>query len=77
MKKVLLILMVVCVYALHQDFWLWRDNTRVFGILPIGLAYHAGFSILAAIMMFVLVKFAWPSELETVEPQQAPGEADK
>ena len=39
----------------------------MFGFLPIGLAYQAGYSILAAIMMAVLVRFAWPKHLEQVE----------
>jgi hypothetical protein len=43
----------------------------VFGFLPIGLAYHAGYSVLAAIMMAVLVKWAWPKHLESVEPDDA------
>ncbi len=65
MKKVLLTLLVVTVYLLHQDCWNWRKyEPLVFGFIPIGLAYHAGFSILAAVMMWVLVKFAWPKDLE-------------
>jgi hypothetical protein len=62
--KWLLTLMVVLVYVLHQDFWLWRDRTLVLGFLPVGLAYHAAYSILAALMMAVLVRFAWPEQLE-------------
>lgn len=59
---------MVVVYLLHQDFWNWRKiEPLVFGFLPIGLAYHAGYSILAAITMAVLVKFAWPAELDKTE----------
>jgi hypothetical protein len=62
--------MVVAIYLLHQDFWNWRTaHPLLFGFLPIGLAYHAAYSILAAIMMAVLVKFAWPKHLENVEPK--------
>ena len=60
----LLTLMVIVVYVLHQDIWFWHDRTLVLGFLPIGLAYHAAYSILAAIMMAVLVRFAWPGYLE-------------
>jgi len=64
-RKLLLTLMVIAVYILHQDFWNWKNaKTLIFGFLPIGLAYHAAYSILAAIMMAILVKFAWPSHLE-------------
>ncbi len=67
-KIILLTLFVVVVYLLHQDFWNWRKTEPlVFGFLPVGLAYHAGFSILASILMAVLVKFAWPKHLENVE----------
>lgn len=77
MKKILLILMVVTVYILHQDFWWWREHRPlVFGFIPIGLAYHAGFSMLCAFMMFMLVKFAWPSELEHVEPQHEAADSE-
>jgi hypothetical protein len=63
--KLSLILFVLAVYVVHQDFWNWhKHEPLVLGFLPIGLAYHAGFSCLAAIMMAVLVKFAWPKHLE-------------
>jgi hypothetical protein len=68
-KIFLLTLMVVAVYLLHQDFWNWKKaEPLVFGFLPIGLAYQAGYSILAAIMMAVLVRYAWPKHLEKAEP---------
>lgn len=69
-KTILLTLLVVVVYVLHQDFWNWKKaEPLVFGFLPIGLAYHAGYSILAAITMALLVKFAWPTHLENIEPE--------
>jgi hypothetical protein len=68
-KVFLLTLLILGVYVLHQDFWNWRTaEPLVFGFLPIGLAYHAGYSVLASIMMAVLVKFVWPKHLESVEP---------
>ena len=69
MKKLVLVAMVLAVYVLHQDFWNWKNSGTVLGFLPVGLAYHAGYSILAAIMMAVLVKFAWPSHLEKAEAE--------
>ncbi len=69
-KVALLTIMTILVYLLHQDSWNWKKAEPLgFGFLPIGLAYQAGYSILAAIMMAVLVKFAWPSHLEEVEPE--------
>lgn len=62
--------MVGVIYLLHQDFWNWRKaEPLLFGVLPIGLAYHVGYSLLAALMMAVLVKFAWPKHLELVEEE--------
>jgi hypothetical protein len=77
MKKLLLVLLVLAVYVLHQDFWNWKTAAPlIFGFLPIGLAYHAGYSILAAIMMAVLVRFAWPQHLESAEPRDAARKAE-
>ena len=65
-RVLLLTLLIMVVYVLHQDFWNWKSTEPlIFGFLPIGLAYHAGYSILAAIMMAILVKFVWPSHLES------------
>jgi hypothetical protein len=75
MRKLLLFLLVAGVCVLHQDNWNWKDDSLMFGFLPKGLAYHAGYSVLAAVMMAVLVKFAWPKHLENVKPQEPDGGA--
>lgn len=62
--KPLFVALVVIVILLHQDFWLWKDRTLVFGFLPIGLAYQAGYSLLASVTMALMVRFLWPKELE-------------
>jgi hypothetical protein len=73
MKNFLLFLLVALVCAAHQDLWNWRKaDPMIFGFLPAGLAYHAAYSIAAAVMMAVLVKFAWPKGLdkhETASPE--------
>jgi hypothetical protein len=69
-KVLSLTFLVLVVYALHQDFWNWtKAEPLVFGFLPVGLAYHVGYSILATITMAILVKFAWPKHLEDVQPE--------
>ena len=70
-KVFFLAVLIIGVYLLHQDFWNWKTaEPLVFGFLPIGLAYHAGYSVVAAVLMAVLVKFAWPRHLEDVESSQ-------
>jgi len=32
----------------HQDWWWWNDGTLLFGFLPVGLGYHALYSLAAA-----------------------------
>jgi len=50
--------------GLHQDFWNWDDGRLLFGFLPVGLAYHAGYSLLAASFWAFVVAWCWPSRLE-------------
>ncbi len=64
-RRFLLVVVVIAVYLLHQDFWWWRTaKPLVFGFLPVGLFYHACYSVAAALLMWLLVKYAWPSHLE-------------
>ncbi|MEX2261688.1 MAG: DUF3311 domain-containing protein [Bryobacteraceae bacterium] len=65
MKSAALAILTIVFFALHQDVWFWRTaRPLVFGFLPIGLFYHACYSIAAAMLMALLVKYAWPSHLE-------------
>lgn len=65
MKQLLLILLIVVLYLLHQDFWFWNSATPlVFGFLPIGLFYHLVYTLVISGVMWLLVKLAWPSHLE-------------
>lgn len=58
-------LVTVLVYVLHQDFWFWRGaRPLVFGFLPIGLAYHAFYTVGISLLMLYLVRRHWPSHLE-------------
>ncbi len=65
MKRSLLALAVIALYLLHQDFWFWRAATPlVFGFLPVGLFYHLCYTLVISGLMWLLVKHAWPSQLE-------------
>jgi hypothetical protein len=52
-------------FVLHQDVWFWTDRRIVLGFLPIGLAYHMGFSLATAGLWWLATRIAWPESLET------------
>ena len=68
-------ILVAVLFVLHQDFWLWNDGTLVFGFIPVGLLYHAVFSIAAALTWAAAVKYAWPKEVERFAEEGAEEEA--
>ena len=75
MKRALLALAFVMLYVLHQDVWNWRAaRPLVFGVIPFGLFYHGCFSVAASLLMWALVRFAWPRHLEE-EVEGSQGEA--
>jgi hypothetical protein len=63
-KNILLVVAVAVLYVLHQDIWFWRSSYLVFGFIPIGLLYQGCFSVAAALLMWLLVTYAWPGHLE-------------
>lgn len=54
--------LVVVLLVLHQDNWLWDDDTLLFGFMPIGLFFHACISLAAAGTWYLGTRFAWPVE---------------
>lgn len=56
--------LVLALAILHFDFWAWEDDSLLFGFLPMGLAYHAGLSVLAALSWALVVRFDWPEGIE-------------
>ena len=57
--------LVAVLYVLHQDFWFWRAaRPLVFGFLPVGLFYHAAFTLACSLLMWVLVRTSWPEHLD-------------
>jgi len=53
--KWLLYCLLVLLFLLHNDFWLWETPWLVLG-LPVGLLYHIGFCLAAALLMAAFVK---------------------
>ncbi len=52
--RVLSLFALALLFLLHQDFWLWRDETIVLG-LPVGLTYHIGLCVLGSVVFWGLV----------------------
>jgi len=70
MRTVVWLLVLTCA-ILHYDPWYWDDRSVVFGFMPVGLAYHAGLSVVSAIVWALAVRFAWPSKVEAWADQPA------
>lgn len=77
---------IVALFALlflvHHDFWAWGDRRLVLGFLPVGLFYHALFSVAAGMLWAFANYFAWPDALERwanepAEPQRESAEREK
>lgn len=69
--------LVVLLIILHQDNWLWENDTLVMGFMPITLLYHACISTAAAVTWWLATKFAWPLDAESSQaaPTQEGGES--
>src|SRR5262249_49627938 len=64
MKRSLLVVAIIALYLLHQDFWFWRAAAPiVFGFLPIGLFYHLCYTLAISALMWLLVSEACPARL--------------
>ena len=60
---------VAVLYALHQDVWFWHDaRPLVAGFIPIGLFYHAAYTLVTSLALVVLVWLLWPAHLEDERP---------
>lgn len=70
MKQVVVV-SVVLLALLHQDFWWWDSRALVFDFMPIGLAWHALISLAAAIVWWLAVVYCWPDALDEELPDDA------
>ena len=64
MKKAIIPIVFLILMVLHQDFWNWDNSNLVFGIMPVALAYHAAYSMVVAIFWALVIRFAWPKDIE-------------
>lgn len=54
----------VVLFILHHDFWNWDNRELVFGWLPVGLGWHAAFSLAAGLLWAAATRWAWPAHIE-------------
>lgn len=62
--SIIALVVFIILAILHQDVWNWDNANLVFGFLPVGLAYHAAYSLVAATFWAIVMKVAWPTRLE-------------
>ena len=51
--------LLVVAFLVRIDVWFWDDPSLFLG-LPIGLTYHALYTLLLIALLAALVRFAWP-----------------
>ena len=61
--KAVLFLALAALFLLRQDVWFWDDASLVLG-LPVGLTFHVGICLVAALLMWLITRFAWPHHLK-------------
>ena len=65
MNPAALAALAAALYVLHQDVWFWREaRPLVFGFLPIGLFYHAVYTVACSLLLWLLVRLTWPAHLD-------------
>ncbi len=60
---------LVVLFLLHNDFWLW-DSPKIMLGLPVGLLYHIGFCVAAAVLMVLTINYAWSRHLQDEDPDE-------
>lgn len=63
-KRVAVYSLILILAILHQDFWFWNDARLVFGFMPVGLAYHGLYSVMASLAWALALYQCWPYEIE-------------
>ena len=76
MNSKVAILVFLILAVLHHDVWNWDDKSLWFGFIPVGLGYHAVFSLVVALFWALVIRFAWPHRVEAwAELGESAGEA--
>lgn len=73
-----LVALLVVVLVLRNDLWNWfTPRPLLFGFLPVGLWWQGLVSLLASILMWLMVRLAWPAHLETLAEHRASSAPEK
>ncbi|MBX3421605.1 MAG: DUF3311 domain-containing protein [Pirellulaceae bacterium] len=56
---------LIVLFVLHHDFWLWSDDRLLLGVMPVGLAWHVGYSLVTGAFWWLAVRYCWPNQLES------------
>jgi hypothetical protein len=75
-----LTLAAIAVLVMRHDYWFWdTPYPLMFGCLPVALWWQAVVSLSACVLMWLMVRLAWPQELEDealqMEQRQVPSGA--
>ena len=69
--KLLIWILVAALIVAHHDFWNWESDQIIFGFMPIGLVYHVGISIAAALVWAFACTFVWPKGVDNFDQQMS------
>lgn len=61
--------LLALLFVARFDLWAFDDPSLVLG-LPVGLLYHAVYCGAAALVLWALGKWAWPTDLEMPEDSE-------
>jgi hypothetical protein len=62
-RLILVALIVLVMFVLHNSFWLWDLDGRVpllFGFMPFAFSYYIAYTFLAVVAIVAIIKLAWP-----------------
>lgn len=62
MKTIVVSAVLLALYLLHFDFWLWQRPELILG-LPVGLLYHVVYCVGISVILALLLYTAWQRDL--------------
>ncbi len=70
MRYAFVIVAILALLVLHQNYLIWDRDDLVFGFLPYQLAYDGALSIITAVVWLVAVTICWPVNREAIAEEQ-------